>query len=123
MGANVDDESERASPVRAFRVTVRGRFDDLTERARRYLVGARAEHDLFVSAFTPEGTFTYDDRILFFNLRYEIRADGPRASDDAGDLAIAEAEQFLDTMGFGYTGLRAQVADLSAMWNDAARRA
>lgn len=48
-----------------YRVTVRGRFGELTDRARQNLVGAVAEHDIFVSTFTEEGTFTYDERIAF----------------------------------------------------------
>ena len=104
------------SEQRVFRVTVRGRFHDLSDRARRYLVAAQPEHDIFVSAFTPEGTFTYDARILPFNLRYEIRASGPAAESDAVAEALLEAEAFLTTMGFGYTGLTAKAADMSAMW-------
>ncbi|MCB0965468.1 MAG: hypothetical protein KDB37_01420 [Ilumatobacter sp.] len=104
------------SDDRVFRVTVRGRFHELSERARAYLVGAQAEHDIFVSAYTPEGTFTYDERILFFNLRYEIRANGPDAESDAITEGLLEAEQFLATMGFGHQGLTAKAADLSAMW-------
>ena len=97
-------------------MTVRGRFHDLTDSAHRYLVGAQPEHDIFVSAYTPEGTLTYDERILFFNLRYEIRASGPDAESDAITEATVEAETFLTTMGFGYQGLSAKAADLSAMW-------
>jgi hypothetical protein len=109
--ADVDDE------LRVYRVTVRGRFHDLTDRARRYLVAAQPEHDIFVSAYTPEGTFTYDERIQFFNFRYEVRADGPSATDDATLHGLIETETFLRTMGFGYTGLRASASDLTAMWN------
>ena len=104
-----------------YRVTVRGRFDDLSDVARRYLARAQAEHDIFVSAYTPEGTFTYDVRLAFFNLRYELRS----AADDADPAAVAleEAEMFLRTMGFGYSHLRTDVVDASAIWDDAARRA
>ena len=103
-----------------YRVTVRGRFSELTDEARRYLTRAQAEHDLFVSAFTPEGTFTYDARLTFFNLRYEIRS----ATDDADPArtALAETEMFLRTMGFGYSHLRTDVVDATAIWDDAARR-
>ena len=59
--------------IRVFRVTVRGRFADLTDRARALLVRSQADHDIFLSAYTPEGTFTYDAAIAFFNLRYELR--------------------------------------------------
>jgi hypothetical protein len=108
------------SDERVHRVTVRGRFHDLSDEARRYLVAAQPEHDIFVSAFTAEGTFTYDDRIAFFNLRYEVRG----AADDAEASAIGlrEAERFLRTMRFGHKGLRTEVADVSAVWDDVARR-
>jgi hypothetical protein len=102
------------SDQRVYRVTVRGRFAELTDEARRYLVRAQAEHDIFISAFTPEGTFTYDSRIMFFNLRYEVRSDTEVESSAA---ALAEAETFLRTMGFGYSHLKAIPFEVSAVWN------
>ena len=105
--------------LRTFRVTVRGQFAGLADEARRYLVHAQPEHDISVSAYTPEGTFTYDARIQFFNLRYEVRAaDTPAAAA----LGLREAELFLTTMKFGYKALRTDVVDMSAMWDDAAQR-
>ncbi|MEN9644611.1 MAG: hypothetical protein RL238_1280 [Actinomycetota bacterium] len=108
------------SDARVHRVTVRGRFHELTDAARRGLVAAQPEHDIFLSAFTEEGTFTYDDRIAFFNLRYEVRG----AADDAEAAARAmrEAEEFLRVMRFGHRGLRTEVSDVSAVWDDVARR-
>lgn len=103
---------------RVFRVTVRGRFVDLSEQAHRYLTRSQPDHDIFLSAYTPEGTFTYDVAIAFFNLRYELRGSGPDALEFAGLEGIDEAERFLDTMGFGYTGLRSSVVDMSAMVDD-----
>ena len=108
---------------RVFRVTVRGRFDALTDEARRYLAGAQAEHDIFVSAYTPEGTFTYDSRILFFNLRYELRSAAANASTQVSAAAIQEAELFLRTMKFGHKNVRVtEVADATAIWDDVATR-
>ena len=105
---------------RVHRVTVRGRFHQLSDETRRYLVHAQPEHDIFVSAYTAEGTFTYDERIAFFNLRYEIRG----AADDeaAGAAALDEATTFLRTMGFGFQGLRVDVVDAGAIWDDVTRR-
>ena len=84
---------------------------------------SRAEHDIFVSAYTPEGTFTYDDRIQFFNLRYEVRA---ASADDAAVAGEVEAETFLHTMEFGHGDLKVEVVDVSAIWDgirgDVARR-
>ncbi len=72
-----------------------------------------------MSAYTPDGSLTYDDRIDFFNLRYEWRADD---AETAGVECLEEAELFLGTMKFGCRDLRVNVVDLSAMWDDAARR-
>jgi hypothetical protein len=106
---------------RVHRATVRGRFAGLTDEARRYLVTAQPEHDIFVSAYTSEGTFTYDERILFFNLRYEIRSTGDR--DAVAQSARREAETFLRTMKFGYEKLSVDVVDVSQIWDRVERPA
>ena len=97
-----------------FRVTVRGQFINLSDEARRYLVKAQAEHDLFVSAYTPEGTLSYDERILFFNMRYEVHAD---SEEKALASSFLEAETFLQTMGFAHKQLKANAVDVSQIWN------
>lgn len=108
---------------RIFRVTVRGRFEHLTESARAALVRAQPEHDVFLSSYSAEGTFTYDARIQFFNLRYEVRAGGDDASGTAAVTAELEADTFLRTLGYGYhRPLKVEVVDASAVWDDVARR-
>ena len=97
-----------------FRVTVRGQFIDLSDEARKYLVKVQAEHDLFVSAYTPEGTLSYDERILFFNLRYEVHSE---TEEDALTQALSEAEQFLNTMNFTHKPLKANAVDVSQTWD------
>jgi hypothetical protein len=97
-----------------FRVTFRGQFANLSDEARRYLVNAQAEHDLFVSAYTLEGTFSYDERILFFNMRYEVHAD---SEEKAQASSFVEAESFLKTMGFTHKPLKVTVVDVSQIWN------
>ncbi len=104
-----------------FRVTVRGQFSGLTEQSRAFLARSQADHDIFLSAYTPEGTFTYDAALAFFNLRYELRASGPDAAELVELEALDEAERFLATMGFGSKNLRASVVDMSAMTNDPRR--
>jgi hypothetical protein len=108
------------SMQRVHRVTVRGRFHQLSDEARRYLTSVQPEHDIFVSAYTEEGTFTYDDRIAFFNLRYEVRGKDDDAS--AGAAGMHEAELFLRTMGFGHQRLTVDVVDVNAIWDDVERR-
>lgn len=99
------------------RVTIRGRFGALDESSRAYLEQNVADHDIFESAYTREGTLTYDHRIDFFNLRYEIK--GATTDDSAGDRGLAEAETFLATMGWPHRGLRVTVVNVSEVWNDA----
>ena len=71
---------------------------------------------MFLARFTPEGTFTYDRRLKFFNLRYEVRElDSGEASARAVERALFEAEMFLSTMQIGFSRLRAAVMDMSAM--------
>ena len=107
--------------IRVFRVTVRGQFSELTEQSRAFLARSQPDHDIFLSAYTPEGTFTYDAAIAFFNLRYELRASGPDAADLVELEALDEAERFLATMGFTSKNLRANVVDMS-MFANATRR-
>ncbi len=103
--------------TQTFRVTVRGQFSELTKQARGYLAGVQKDHDLFVSSFTEEGTFTYDERLLFFNFRYELRADGADAQERAEVDAVNRTELFLRTMKIGYKDLGAKSMDMSAMWS------
>lgn len=99
---------------RVFRVTVRSQFANLSDEARRYLVKAQAEHDLFVSAYTPEGTLSYDERIMFFNMRYEVHSE---SEEKALASSLLEAETFLQTMGFAHKQLKATAVDVSQIWN------
>lgn len=96
-----------------FRITLRGQFADLSAESRAYLVKNQVEHDLFVSAYTSEGTLSYDERILFFNLRYEIRG---KSADDAATSALKEAEEFLQIMKFTHKPLKVTVVDVSQTW-------
>lgn len=96
-----------------FRVTVRGRFVDLGDRARQFLVSFADDHDIFSSAFTEEGTLTYDDKLVFFNLRYEVRDAADEA--DAQAFARAEAEQFLNVLGISHTLTRVTSMNMTEM--------
>lgn len=99
-----------ASPT-VYRVVVRGRFHDLDERVRARLERSQPEHDVFLSSFTEEGTLTYDERVQFFNLRYEVRAAIDAA--DAIEFARAEAETFLRVLGIGHRLGRVTATDMS----------
>jgi Family of unknown function (DUF6204) len=103
-------------------VTVRGHFHELSESARRFLVSSAAEHDIFLSKFTEEGTFTYEPNLVAFNFRYELRAAGVDAEEVAKQRAIDESVAFLKTMGIGHRHVSGKAMDMSAMWDRADRR-
>ncbi len=104
-----------------YRAVVRGQFCDLDDAQRSELVAHAAEHDYFHSAFTAAGTFTYDEQLVSFNLRYELRfpADAHDSSEAAAEqLALDRAVAFLDGEGFGHKRLRATVTDMASMWRE-----
>ncbi|MCU1500041.1 MAG: hypothetical protein JWM47_3994 [Acidimicrobiales bacterium] len=104
--------------TRIYRAVVRGQFADLTEQARATLVERADEHDIFRSAFTPEGTLTYDERLRFFNIRFELRIadpDGPHAA--AAERARSQAEDLLGAAGYGHRDLKVTLTDMASVWD------
>jgi hypothetical protein len=104
------------SGQRLMRVTVRGRFGELSHEARAYLRSNQDQHDVSRASYTIEGTLTYDSLIDFFSLRYEIRLDERDPDHFAAERAISEAELFLRTMGFTYRDLKTTVMDMAEVW-------
>ena len=103
-----------------FRVVVRGHFADLDEEQRADLLAHVDEHSPFKSAFTTDGTFTYEPNLVAFNFRYEIRQ-----SDEDGDptaaaeeLGMAKALATLQATGFGHKHLRVTAADMADIWQE-----
>jgi hypothetical protein len=105
------------SDERIMRVTVRGRFGDLTPRASEYLGTHQREHDVSNSAYTPEGTLTYDDAVDYFSLRYEIRMAAVDPDGVAAASGVEEAEHFLRAMGFDHRALKVTVTEVAAAWS------
>jgi hypothetical protein len=90
--------------MRIFRVVVRGQFADLSD-------GQRA-------ALSADGTLTYDEQLVAFNLRYEVRHTEPVPNDEAvGAEATDRAVATLTGMGLAAKHLRANVTDMATIWN------
>ena len=104
-----------SAPVTVFRVTVRGRFEALTESQRASLRAAADEHDIFVSSFTIEGCLAYDKSIDFFSFRREVRLTGPASDEAACNSAIGSATEFLRVLGYRHSVLKAQSMNMSVM--------
>jgi hypothetical protein len=105
-----------------FRVTVRGQFFELSDSRRQQLVEALDDHHVTKSAYSTEGTFTYDANIYAFSLRYEIRTDGDSPEEAAASMGLEQAESFLRTLGIGYQRLKVTTTDMQSMWDAAAKR-
>lgn len=111
--------------ARIYRVVVRGHVAELDDEVRAALLAEAEEHSIFRSAFTADGTFTYDERLVAFNLRYEIRvpddADGAEAGATAVDEALARASAWLSSVGIGHKHLRATATDMADLWREPRR--
>jgi len=68
--------------------------------ARTQLRAEQAEHDVFLAAFTPEGTFTYTPTLTRFTLRYHLEvseASAAQADEAVGVEGELLAIQFLES--------------------------
>lgn len=104
--------------VHIYRVTVRGHFADLDDDQRAALLAEADEHTVFRSAFTKDGTFTYEPNLVAFNFRYEVRQ--PDDDGDPRQLAeehgLSRALASLSDWGLGHKHVRVTVADMAEMW-------
>jgi hypothetical protein len=93
--------------LRTYRVIVRGFFDGLDDGRRARLRAEAAAHDLFDSAFTEEGSLTYDEKLSAFSARVLVRVE-PGADEVAEAQTAAElkALEHLDALGVGHRQLR-----------------
>ena len=96
--------------TRTYRVVVRGFFDGLDDAQRSRLRDRAVVHDLFSSAFTDEGTLTYDATVSAFSHRVTVHVDsGPDEVADAHAAGELSAMERLDAEGLGYRRLRSTV--------------
>ena len=94
--------------TRTYRVLVSGQFAALTPAVREHLRSEQADHDVFASAFTAAGTFTYTPTLTRFTLRYLLDCAENSAAEADGDVVVeAEllAEEFLRARGIGHRPL------------------
>ncbi|MFN8018423.1 MAG: DUF6204 family protein [Acidimicrobiales bacterium] len=109
--------------MKVYRVVVRGQFDGLDDDQRAALLAEADEHDILRSAFTEWGTFTYDERLVAFNFRYEVRIPDDPAGGTGGDpptdpteVGLARTRAQLAEWGLGHKHLRATATDMASVW-------
>lgn len=99
---------------RVHRAIVRGRFGALDEGARERLTADLDRHAGLPGGFTPQGTFSYDARLDFFTLRYEIRTTD---DEDAEDVAETRAIDDLRRSGLDHGPLTVRATDMASIWD------
>lgn len=108
-----------------LRVTVRGEFADPTDAQRADLLARVDDHDISRCAYTRDGTFTYDPRIVAFSYRFEVRHSTDDGVSNVGDgdigaaaceVALDAAREDLGRRGLAYKRLRASAVDMAEMW-------
>ena len=102
--------------VSVYRVVVRGEFADLTDDQREALLAEVDDHDILRTAFTEVGTFAYDRRLTWWNLRYEVRLGDDDVDRDAAAIGIERATAQLDAWGLGAKHVRATATDMAEVW-------
>lgn len=103
-----DGEEGAMTTTRTYRVQVTGQLAGVAPETRAALRADQAEHDLLLSAFTPEGTFTYAPSLTRFTLRYLLEVvDRPAAEADQDVLVEGEllATDHLTSRGLGHKPL------------------
>jgi hypothetical protein len=106
--------------VHMYRVTVRGQFDRLPEEQSRILASHATSHDVISAAYTPRGTFIYDETHRSFSFRYEIRVeedDRTSADETAATRALELAGSYLDEVQLPRKRLRASAVNMADVWS------
>lgn len=110
--------------AKIYRVVVRGQFADLSEKTKADLLADAEAHDYLHSAFTKDGTFTYDERLVAFNIRYEVRLSDDEFSSalDAEEFiklsSMERASAWLDESGYPHKKLTCTFTDMATIWDD-----
>ena len=84
--------------TRTYRVQVTGQFAGLMPAVSEQLRDEQGAHDLFLAAFTPEGTFTYAPTLTRFTLRYllEVSEDSAAEADEVAMAATPRGVAVID---------------------------
>ncbi|KAA5834311.1 DUF6204 family protein [Saccharopolyspora hirsuta] len=86
-----------------FRVTIRGKFDGISEAGREQVRAAAGP------AFTEAGTFTHDASVSTFTFRCQVPV---RDEDDDDKVATQRALAALQAHGHPHQVLRVAVTDM-----------
>lgn len=109
------------APLHVYRVIVRGQFRNLVPATRARLLAEVGDHNIFSSAFTAVGTFTYEPALVAFNLRYEVRIRGDDPVLAAQEQARRQAIEFLTEQELDHRLIRLEIMDMADVWRAGVR--
>ncbi|MBC3761135.1 DUF6204 family protein [Quadrisphaera oryzae] len=95
------------SQTRTYRTEVVGQFDRPSGELRQRLLAAQGEHDVFSSAFTEDGCWTYGPTLTRFTVRHLLTVVSPstvEANDDARTEALLRTMTILQDAGVSWRG-------------------
>ncbi|GAB2476018.1 hypothetical protein GCM10027063_16080 [Promicromonospora xylanilytica] len=95
---------------RTYRITVRGRFENLGATQRARLLDEQEAHDRFASRFTREGTFLYTPELVGYQFRFLLGVH-EESPEDADLVAALEAEELAEA-GMRERGLQGRILDV-----------
>ncbi|AEV85184.1 hypothetical protein ACWT_4164 [Actinoplanes sp. SE50] len=101
------------SQTRTIRVTVRGSFDNLTDKQKTELT-ANGGDDLLTAQYTEQGHLTYDIAARpFFTFRFAEQVTEEKEIPQAAINAEMKAVAWLEEHGYGYKKITSQTVDMS----------
>ncbi len=108
--------------TRIYRVVVRGHFHGLDEEQRTNLRAAAPDYEIFKSAYTREGTLSYEPNLVAFSFRYELRDTDASLTEAEAETAVSEAameraRRSLAEMGVGHRHLRSTTTNMANVWS------
>jgi hypothetical protein len=108
--------------TRIYRVVVRGHFHGLDDEQRANLRAAAPDYEIFKSAYTRDGTLTYEPNLVAFSFRYELRDADETLSEAEAQVAVSEvamekARESLAAMGVDHRHLRTTVTNMANVWS------
>ncbi|MGQ7296810.1 DUF6204 family protein [Quadrisphaera sp. KR29] len=95
------------STSRTYRTEVVGQFERPQGELRQRLLATQSEHDVFSSAFTEDGCWTYGPTLTRFTVRHLLVVDAASAvaaDEDARTEALVRAMELLEQQGVGWRG-------------------
>ncbi|PWJ53208.1 hypothetical protein SAMN06264364_114103 [Quadrisphaera granulorum] len=93
--------------TRTYRTEVIGQFQRPDDDVRERLLADQSAHDVFSSAFTEDGCWTYGPTLTRFTVRHLLSIEAPssvEADDDARTEALVRSMALLEENGVSWRG-------------------